>query len=79
MPMELVIKWAGKEISVQLDDTDSVATLKHRLESQTKVQAKRQKILGLKTKDGKPANDEALASDLAPTCFKAGAKFMMMG
>lgn len=40
------------------------------------VSAKRQKLLGLKTKDGKLAGDESRVTDLA---IKATTKIMMMG
>jgi len=40
------------------------------------VSAKRQKLLGLKTKDGKLAGDDARVGDLA---IKTSTKIMMMG
>lgn len=40
------------------------------------VDTKRQKLLGLKTKDGKAAGDEAVIADLA---IKPNTKVMMMG
>ena len=40
------------------------------------VSAKRQKLLGLKTRDGRMAGDDAKVADLA---LKASTKVMMMG
>ncbi|PNW84301.1 hypothetical protein CHLRE_04g228900v5 [Chlamydomonas reinhardtii] len=76
MSVEVGIKWSGKEFVISLEPTDTVATLKHRLEGETNVLAKRQKILGLKTKDGKAAGDEAPVGELA---IKPNVKLMMMG
>ena len=45
---EVCIKWNGKEINIQLAGEDTVATLKHRLEEETRVLAKRQKVYGMK-------------------------------
>jgi hypothetical protein len=95
---------------VELEPDATVATLKHRLEQETCVLAKRQKvrralrdpvrprrqappvhagapcalvclrpagqILGLKTRDGKPAGDEVPVGELL---VKPGTKFMLMG
>lgn len=61
--MDLSVKWQGKEFKVQLQAADTVETLKHRLEQDTKVQVKRQKLLGLKTKDGKLAQVGKWAPD----------------
>lgn len=66
----------GQEYAVHLSPDDTVASVKHKLEQQTQVSAKRQKLLGLKTRDGKLAPDDALVSDLA---LKAATKVMMMG
>jgi ubiquitin-like domain-containing CTD phosphatase 1 len=76
MAQELQFKWNGKEISVPVDPTETVAQIKHKLEQETHVASKRQKILGLKTKDGKMAQDTALVSDLV---IKPGTKMMLMG
>ncbi|KIZ06716.1 ubiquitin-like domain containing CTD phosphatase 1 [Monoraphidium neglectum] len=75
-PASLCVKWQGQEYAVHLTPEDTVATVKHKLEQQTQVSAKRQKLLGLKTRDGKLAGDEAKVSDLA---IKASTKVMMMG
>jgi hypothetical protein len=50
-------------------------TTQHNVQN-TQVDPKRQKLLGLKTKDGKAATDEAVIADLA---IKPNAKIMMMG
>ncbi|EFJ40041.1 hypothetical protein VOLCADRAFT_108373 [Volvox carteri f. nagariensis] len=76
MSVEIGIKWSGKEFVVKLDPTETVLQLKHKLESETNVLAKRQKILGLKTKDGKQATDESSVGELQ---IKPNVKFMMMG
>ena len=62
---------------MKLGDTDTVGTLKRRIEEHTEVQPKRQKLLGLKAKKGggTPA-DELPMADLA---LKPGLKIMMMG
>ena len=46
------------------------------VQEHTGVQPKRQKLLGLKTKQGKLASDDILVSDLF---LKAGQKIMMVG
>ena len=46
------------------------------IEEQTAVLPKRQKLIGLKAKGGKPANDDLPVSDLT---LKEGQKIMMMG
>ncbi|PNH07422.1 Ubiquitin-like domain-containing CTD phosphatase 1, partial [Tetrabaena socialis] len=74
--VEVGIKWSGKEFTIQCESTDTVLALKHKLEGQTSVLAKRQKILGLKTKEGKPATDESAVGELL---IKPSVKFMMMG
>lgn len=72
----IVVKWSGKEYPVELPEDDTVAGLKRMLQEQTRVDPKRQKLLGLKTKDGKAATDEAVLSDLV---IKPNTKVMMMG
>lgn len=76
MPDTVVYKWNGKDYTVATQQDESVASLKRKIESEIKVLAKRQKILGLKTKAGRPASDEDLLSNLA---LKAGQKLMLMG
>jgi hypothetical protein len=72
----IVVKWSGKEYPVELPEEQKVADLKRVLQEQTRVEPKRQKLIGLKTKDGKAATDEAALSDLA---IKPHTKVMMMG
>ena len=76
MAQTLQFKWSGKDIEVTAEPSETIEQLKHKLEQATFVSAKRQKILGLKTKDGKMASDAALVGDLA---IKPGTKIMMMG
>lgn len=76
MAQEICIKWNGKEFNVAVEETETIEALKHKLEGLTSVQSKRQKLLGLKTKDGKPATDDAPVGSLA---LKPGVKVMMMG
>lgn len=45
MSVEVGIKWSGKEFVVKMDPTDTVLSLKHKLESETSVLAKRQKVM----------------------------------
>lgn len=71
-----MIKWSGKEYTFVGTEEEDVASLKRRLQADTQVLPKRQKILGLKTRAGKPAADDDLLSNLL---LKAGQKFMMMG
>lgn len=72
----IVVKWSGKEYPVELPEEQKVADLKRVLQEHTRVEPKRQKLIGLKTKDGKAATDEAALSDLA---IKPNTKVMMMG
>ncbi|KAF8065667.1 ublcp1 [Scenedesmus sp. PABB004] len=73
---QVVVKWSGKEYPVDLEEGARVEDLKRALQEQTHVDAKRQKLLGLKTRDGKPAPDGAAVSELS---LKPGARVMMMG
>eukprot|EP00955_Chlamydomonas_euryale_P099519 365224-Chlamydomonas_euryale.AAC.4 len=72
----MCVKWQGKEFAVELAPDASVSDLKRELEARTTVAPKRQKLLGLKRKDGKPAGDDDALGDLA---LKPGAKVMLMG
>lgn len=74
---QVVIKWHGTEFSVTLADDDTVGSLKHKIEAETEVAPKRQKLLGLKAKKGGgvPA-DTVHVSELL---LKPGMKVMMMG
>jgi hypothetical protein len=76
MAQELQFKWNGKELSVSAEPGETLEDVKRKLEEQTHVGAKRQKLLGLKTKDGKMAGDSALVADLA---VKPGTRIMLMG
>jgi hypothetical protein len=44
MPVEVGIKWNGKEFVINLEPTETVMELKHKLEGATSVLAKRQKV-----------------------------------
>lgn len=73
---ELLFKWSGKEFSVAVGEAETVSTLKRKIQEQTSVQPKRQKLLGLKDKSGKLPSDEQLLADLQ---LKPGQKIMLMG
>lgn len=77
MSVVLEIKWNGREIVVSVEPHETVGGVKRVLEEQTAVSAKRVKLLGLKTRGGKPAGDDCPVSELAP--LKPGTKIMMMG
>ena len=74
--MELTIRWSSKEIPIKYADDDTVATLKRKIHEETRVQPKRQKIMGLKAKGGKMAADDTRLKDLV---IKPGAKLMVLG
>ena len=67
------IKWQSKEFPVQCEEGWTVEDLKRRIEQETKVQPKRQKLLGLKL-NGKPPADDAKIGDLS-----VAKKVIMMG
>jgi Ubiquitin family len=74
---QVVIKWHGTEFSVNLADDDTVGSLKRKIEAETEVAPKRQKLLGLKAKTG-----GGLPADTVPVSellLKPGMKVMMMG
>ena len=73
---EIKIKWSSKEVSIKYGDGDTVATLKRKIQEETRVQPKRQKIMGLKAKGGKMAADDTPLTELV---IKPGAKLMMLG
>ncbi len=73
---EIKIKWSSKELSIQYGDEDTIATLKHKIQEETRVQPKRQKIMGLKARGGKMAADDTPLTELV---IKPGAKLMMLG
>ena len=61
----LIVKWGKEEHAVELAGVETVAELKRALQERTHVDCKRQKLLGLKTRDGKLATDDARVADLA--------------
>lgn len=73
--LELIGKWNGKEFPISMPQSATIQDLKHRMEELTRVQPKRQKIMGLSLK-GKLPPDCALISDLN---IKPQHKFIMMG
>lgn len=73
---QLCFKWKDKEINVDVDEADTVEAVKRKLEAETYVSAKKQKLLGLKTTNGKLAADTAKVSELL---IKPGMKVMLMG
>ena len=76
MAGEITIKWSSKEYAIHYADGDTVETLKRKIQEETRVQPKRQKIMGLKAKGGKMAADDTPLTELA---IKTGAKLMMLG
>ena len=48
MAKSLAIKWNGQQYDVDTTEVDTVGSLKRVIETQTAVQPKRQKLLGLK-------------------------------
>mmetsp|Transcript_13050 Transcript_13050/g.24955 ORF Transcript_13050/g.24955 Transcript_13050/m.24955 type:complete len:319 (+) Transcript_13050:92-1048(+) len=73
--MDVCVKWSGKEYTVAMSVESRVSDLKCRLEKETLVQAKRQKLLNLKY-EGKPAGDDVLLTALN---LKPNFKVMLMG
>ena len=72
----VTVKWTSKELEVELADAATVSDLKHKLQEETHVNPKRQKLLGLKRKDGKPAGDDDVLLELG---LKPGTKVILMG
>jgi len=77
MAFSIVVKWAGKEYSIDDIDTgiDTVMDLKVKIMDKTGVRPERQKLLNLKAK-GKAATDDMKISTLG---LKTNFKLMMMG
>ena len=73
---QLVFRWSGREITVAVVEDETVSSLKRKIQEQTTVQPKRQKLLGLKDKAGKLPTDEHKVAELQ---LKAGQKIMLMG
>jgi hypothetical protein len=59
------LKWNGAALQVSLPPTADVAGLKRALEERTSVLAKKQRLLGLKTRAGSAATDATRLSELA--------------
>ncbi len=76
MTTEISIKWSGQEYNFVLENDATVLALKEKICEETRVLPHRQKLLGLKNKSGKLADDDCLVGDLA---VKPGTKYMMMG
>lgn len=76
MAGEITIKWSSKEYAIHYAEGDTVETLKRKIQVETRVQPKRQKIMGLKAKGGKMAADDTPLTELA---IKTGSKLMMLG
>ena len=60
----------------QVEANETISSLKRKIQEQTNVQPKRQKLLGLKSKSGHLAADDVLIADLA---IKPGQKILVMG
>ncbi|KAJ9524545.1 hypothetical protein QJQ45_024127 [Haematococcus lacustris] len=74
--VKLNVKWSGQEFALEFADSDTLADVRQKLEECSGVAPKRQKLLGLKTKANKPAEDGDTLSSLA---LKPGLKVMMIG
>lgn len=69
-------KWRSTIYDIVTHPEESVDGLRRKVEAATSVQPKRQKLLGLKGKDGKAPTDATLVKDLA---LKANVPIMMLG
>lgn len=76
MAASISIKWSGKQYDIETAGLETVGSLKRAIETQTTVQAKRQKVLGLKVKGGKAVTDDTAFADLL---LKPGQKLTVMG
>lgn len=73
---KITVKWNGRQFDItELEDDDTVLTLKEFIHRETGVLPERQKLLNLKFQ-GKPAQDDDMIGKLA---LKRGFKLMMMG
>lgn len=45
--LSIIVKWCGKEFSIEVTNQDTVAVLKHEIYKQTKVRPERQKLINL--------------------------------
>lgn len=75
--LSVIIKHGGTEYKIEnLMQDHSIQYLKEQIEELTNVRCHRQKLFGIKSKDGKPLADELT---LEETTFKDGIRIMMMG
>lgn len=75
--LTLIIKHGGNEIVIDnLMQDHTIQYLKQQIEELTEVRSVRQKLFGIKTKDGKPLTDDIT---LEETNISDGMKVMMMG
>jgi len=72
----LVIKWNGKEYPIRIAQQDTLGGIKRKLEDETCVNEKKQKIIGLKTMAGKMPTDDTQISELS---LKPKQRIMMLG
>ncbi|XP_058797705.1 ubiquitin-like domain-containing CTD phosphatase 1 [Phymastichus coffea] len=74
--IKITVKWSGEEYPItDIEENDTVLSLKEKIENLTGVRPERQKLLNLKFK-GKAAQDCDIISKLG---LKPGFKLMMMG
>ncbi|KAL4857255.1 Ubiquitin-like domain-containing CTD phosphatase 1 [Chlorella vulgaris] len=71
---QLNVKWGKQDVVIHVEAEETVQGIKRKLEAATSVSEKRMKLLGLKTRSGKPAGDTDTVADLKP-----GGRIMMMG
>lgn len=76
MVESVTIKWQGKEYPISISAEDTVLSLKRKIQEETAVQPKRQKLLGLKARAGGLPGDDVTMGDLV---LKPNQKIMMMG
>ena len=69
-------KHAGKEYAVEFEQEETFQDLKRKIEGQTNILAKRQKVLGVKTNKGTLPADEDQLSDCL---LKPGQRYMVLG
>lgn len=50
--IKIIIKWSSKELTVEVLDTETVLKLKQYIYQETNVKPERQKLMGLKHKNG---------------------------
>ena len=71
-----MIKWNGKEYPIRIAQQETLRGVKRRLEDETCVNEKKQKIIGLKTVAGQMPTDDTQISELS---LKPKQKIMMLG